>query len=295
MIESQIINNKEYGLQERERLITDLVINESTPHVLLATCNRTELYWGTGEVPTELVEHLFRVASGLESSIVGERAIQGQLKQAYMEAIENYSLSAGLNRLFQHAMHTGKRVRSETRISEGAVSHSQVAVDILKDKKIDFQSCNIAVVGVNKLNADILKFLYARNAKKVVGFNRHEEKAKIFSAPYGYEVRNLVQSKDSLKDMDVLISATSAPYALFSKADFPKGKEMWVIDLAFPRDVEEDVASLPSVTLYNIEDIEAFAKKNLKLRHDEIGKAEAIIGEELEKFMTWQSHSLLKE
>ncbi len=295
MIESRIINNKEHGLQERERLITELVINKSIPHVLLATCNRTELYWGTGEVPLSMAEHLFRVASGLESSIVGERAIQGQLKQAYLEATEAYDLSAGLNRLFQHAMHTGKRVRTETKISEGAVSHSQVAVDILKENKIDLQNSRITVVGVNKLNEDILKFLSSKNARNVVVVNRHEEKALAFAAPYGYEVKSLRQSNEWMQNTDVLISATSAPHAIFTKEDFHEKKHILVIDIAFPRDVEEDVAALPWVTLHNIEDIEAYAKQNIRLRYDEVGKAEVIIQEELQKFMKWQSYSLMRD
>lgn len=292
MIESRIIDIKEYGLQERERLSAVFEIDKSIPHVLLATCNRTELYWGDGEVTLNTAEHLFRVASGLESSLIGERAIQGQIKQAYQEAKETYNLSAGLNRLFQHAMHTGKRVRAETKISEGAVSHSQVAVDILRENKVDLGNSHITVVGVNKLNDDILKFLHAKGSRHVIVANRHPDKAKSFAEPYGYGATSIDDRKSLLANTDVLISVTSAPYALFKKEDFPKGHEMLVIDLAFPRDVEVGTEALPLIKLYNIEDVETFAKKNLMLRMDEIGKAEAIIKSEIDKFMQWQEHSL---
>jgi len=288
VVESKIINISEHGLKERERLTSELVVDKEQPHVLLATCNRTELYWGDGEVPMSLVEHLFRVASGLESSLIGERAIQGQIKQAYQEALEKYSLPKGLNRLFQYAMHTGKRARMETKISEGAVSHSQVAVDILKDRAVDIANSNITVVGVNKLNEDILKFLYARGAKNVVVANRHVEKAETFAKPYGYGFTGITHDRELLANTDVLISATSASHAIFFKDDFPLDREMLVIDLAFPRDVEEGTEQLDNVTLFNIEDIESFARKNLQNRHEEVAKVEAIIKEEMDTFEEWQ-------
>lgn len=292
MIQSKIIDIKNHGLEERERLSSIFEVNKDEPHVLLATCNRTELYWGDGEVPLQTAEHLFRVASGLESSLIGERAIQGQIKQAYQDAKETYNLSAGLNRLFQHAMHTGKKVRAETKISEGAVSHSQVAVDILRDNKTDLCKSKIIVVGVNKLNEDILKFLQTREAKDVTVANRHPEKAEAFAKAYGFKSAGIDDNKGLLCNADVLISVTSAPYALFRKEDFPTERKILVIDLAFPRDVEVGTETLPNIKLYNIEDVEAFAKKNLSLRMDEIGKAEAIIKNELEKFLQWQAHSL---
>jgi glutamyl-tRNA reductase len=294
MIESRVINNKEHNLQEREKLIADLAVNKNIPHVLLATCNRTELYWGDGEVPLEMAEHLFRVASGLESAIVGERAIQGQIKLAYQEAMAQYNLSAGLNKVFQYAMHTGKRVRTETRISEGAVSHSQVAVDVLAQHNIDFQTSRIKVVGINKLNEDILKFLSAKEAKNVVVVNRHQEKALPVAGNYGYKAVALTSLRTLLEETDVLISATSAPHTIFSKEDFPAGREILVVDLAFPRDVDESVGELLGIFLYNIEDIERIANQNIKLRHEEIGKADVIIHEELDKFMKWQDLSLNK-
>ncbi|MDR1682217.1 MAG: hypothetical protein LBS25_02355, partial [Candidatus Symbiothrix sp.] len=159
MIESILINNSEYGLKEREHFAGAVSIDETIPHILLSTCNRMELYRGEGETPEHIIRHLYRVAAGLESSLIGERAIQGQLKQAYQSAMEKYRLSPQLNRLFQSAIHTGKRVRTETKIATGAVSHSQVTVEILKQEKIDLNKKIVGIIGVNKLTEDILKFL----------------------------------------------------------------------------------------------------------------------------------------
>ena len=104
-------------------------VNVPVGGVLFETCTRTELYWGDGEIPIETARHLFRVASGLESPLLGEMAIQGQLKNCYYAAKERWKLSAPINRLFQTAIYTGHRVRTETNIAKGAVSYSQVTVD----------------------------------------------------------------------------------------------------------------------------------------------------------------------
>lgn len=261
------------------------------PHVLLATCNRTELYWGKGEVPKTTAEHLFRVAAGLESAIIGERAIQGQLKQAYYTAKAEQNLSSGLNRLFQTAIHTGKRVRNETRISAGAVSHSQVAVEILKRRDIDLRQKTITLVGVNKLNEDIMKFLTAAGATKLLVSNRHVEKAECLAAEFGGKALPLTDRKALLASTDVLITATSAPHAIFSLDDMPRHRPLFIIDLAFPRDVAPEAASLPNIEVYNLDSIEQFAQDNIRLRQQEVEKAEAIIADELCKFEKWQERA----
>lgn len=288
MIRASIINHTDFTLDEREKHFNATTMKMDEPHVLLATCNRTELYWGRGEVPTITAEHLFRVAAGLESALIGERAIQGQLKQAYYAAKAEQKLSSGLNRLFQTAIHTGKRVRSETRISSGAVSHSQVAVDILKRKGIDLKEKTITLVGVNKLNEDIMKFLTAAGAAKLLVSNRHVEKAESLAAEYGGTALPLTDKKGLLNLTDVLITATSAPHAIFSASDMPQGHPLLIIDLAFPRDVDANAASLPNVEIFNLDTVESFAQSNIRLRQQEVVKAEAIIADEITKFEKWQ-------
>ncbi len=167
MIHCKAVNNSQYSLEERAEYFSGLQIDGTIPHVFLQTCNRIELYWGEGNVIPSVIRHLYRVASGLESEIIGERAIQGQLKKAYQTAISKYKLSPELNRLFQTAIHTGKRVRTETKISEGAVSYSLATVNILKETDIDLKNTIVTIIGVNKLTEDILKFLKAKKKRQV--------------------------------------------------------------------------------------------------------------------------------
>ncbi|MDR1882674.1 MAG: hypothetical protein LBR26_07820 [Prevotella sp.] len=290
MIQSRLINNAEYGLAEREKLSASILASNSTPHVLLATCNRTEVYWGEGEVPENIVKHLYRVASGLESSLIGERAIQGQLKLAYAEASARYRLPSSLHRLFQSAMYTGKRVRTETKIAEGAVSHSQVTVDILKHRKIDLKHKIISIIGVNKLTEDILKFLALRGAVNVFMSNRNLEKVKSVAARYNCTAMSFDNKRSMLEFTDILVCATSAPHTVIGAEDIPEDKEMLVFDLAFPRDVDENVKNRKNVELLDLEDIERFAKENISLRKNEIHKAEQIIDEEIARFYKWTSY-----
>lgn len=291
MIQCKLINNSEYGLEDREKLSASIHMNESVPHIMLKTCNRTEVYWGDGDISNKTVRHIYRVASGLESSLIGERAIQGQIKQAYTEALVKYRLSPTLNRLFQSAMHTGKRVRTETKIAEGAISHSQVTVDILKQKNIDLKQKIIGIIGINKLTENILKFLSSQGAVNILLSNRNIEKANNIALQYNATAMSLENKKFIIDFSDVLICATSAPHTIISKDDIATDKELLVFDLAFPRDVAEDVGELKNVDLMNLENIEAFAKENINLRKHEIYKAQQIIEEEVEKFQKWLSHS----
>jgi glutamyl-tRNA reductase len=288
MVQSKFINNGDYDLKERETLFKEFSLDKSVAHVLLSTCNRVELYWGEGSVPENMSRHLFRVAAGLESSLLGERAIQGQIKQAYSQAQESYRLSSGLNRLFQSAMHVGKRVRTETKIAEGAVSHSQVTANILKGLNIDLNQKVICIIGMNKLTEDILKYLSSRGATNVFLSNRNFEKAQQLASEYDASAVTFEKKQALLDVADVVISATSAPHLIVKEKDVAKDKELVIFDLAFPRDVAEEIGKYPLVKLYNLEDIERFAKRNLSVRTNEVERAEEIIEEELAKFYQWQ-------
>ncbi len=290
MVQYKLVNHTEYNLKEREQLSKELRTSRSVPHVFLSTCNRSEQYWGEGFVPENVLRHLYRVASGLESALTGERAIQGQLKQAYAKASEHFRLSPSLHKLFQTAIHTGKRVRNETRIAEGAVSHSQVTVEILKQKRIDLKNKVIGIIGVNKLTEDILKYLSANEAINLFLSNRHIEKAQLLAQTYNAVAVGLEQKAAMLARADILICATAASHTIISKDDITSNKPLLIFDLAFPRDVDENVEKLPNVELFNLEDIEQFSKKNIRLRKDEILKAETIIEEEINKFYAWQDY-----
>jgi glutamyl-tRNA reductase len=248
------------------------------------------LYWGEGVIPEDIIRHLYRVAAGLESGLPGERAIQGQLKTAYQEACEKYKLSPQLHKLFQTAMHTGKRVRSETRISEGAVSHSQVTVSMLKRENMDLQRKIVGIIGVNKLTEDILKFLTSKQAVNVFLSNRNFDKAKQLASQYNGTAVHLDDKRKMLALTDILICATSAPHLIVKEDDIAEGKEMLIFDLAFPHDVAPELGKRKGVKLYDLDKIENFARTNLSLRNQEIGKAEQIIEEEITKLYDWYAY-----
>ena len=273
-------------ISEQERLFDEFAHSSQTvtlPHVFLRTCNRTEIYYGDGEISQDAANHLFRIVSGLESAIIGERAVQGQVKNAYTLAASRSKLPAEMHKLFQTALSTGKRVRSETEISHGAVSHSLAALEIIADENINLAEARIAIIGVNKLTTDILKFLHNKGAKMVCLANRSQQKAHDLADPLGIEVCQLKDKKKFLANADILISATSAPHLIVYKQDLSDNKPLLAIDLAFPRDIDSAISDMPNVHLYNIRDVERKVRANLDIRETEVAKAEAIISEELEK------------
>ena len=256
--------------------------DEEVPYIFLRTCNRSEIYYGEGEVPDKVARHLFRVVSGLESAIVGERAVQGQVKEAYYTAKAQRPLTAELHRLFQSALQVGKRVRNETEISHGAVSHSLAALEIIESLgNVDLKNARITIIGVNKLTADILKFLQNKGAKMVFLANRSQIKAHYLADPLGIKVYTLDEKQEFLAHTDILISATSAPHLIIRKEDIPEQKRLLAIDLAFPRDIDSRLSELPNVQLYNIRDVEKKVRENIEVRGAEVEKAEAIIEEEI--------------
>lgn len=290
MIQYKSIDQSQFAqgedIEQQERLFDEfLKENLGSANIFLKTCNRSEIYYDDGKedgVPDDVARHLFRVVSGLESAIVGERAVQGQVKEAYYTAKAQRPLPAELHKLFQSALQVGKRVRNETEISHGAVSHSLAAIEILEEE-LDIKNAHITIIGVNKLTADILKFLQNKGAKMVFLANRSQIKAHHLADPLGIKVYTLDEKKDFLLHTDILISATSAPHLIIHKDDIPKDKQMLAIDLAFPRDIDSRLKQLPHVRLYNIRDVEQKVRQNLDVREAEVKKAEVIIEEEIQE------------
>ena len=275
MIQYKSINHQNTSLTDREDYYKQLDCDAVGPSVLLQTCNRVELYYGDGDVPDAVARHLFRVVCGLESAIVGERAIQGQVKEAYMIAKDSgQKLSAGLHKLFECALQIGKRVRTETQISQGAVSHSLAAIEVIEKENVNLKDAHIAIIGVNKLTEDIIKFLKNKGAELMFLANRTEEKAHKLADPYGIEVYRLDEKRDFLRTADILISATSSPHAIVFKEDLNASRPLLAIDLAFPRDIDPEVTEIEGVKLYNLQDIENVVQSNIAVRHEEMQKAE---------------------
>ena len=279
MIAYKSINQQNTSLEAREAYFQGLHVERGA--VLLQTCNRVELYYGDGDVPDDVARHLFRVTAGLESALIGERAVQGQVKDSYQQAQLQYRLTAEMHKLFSCALEVGKRVRTETEISQGAVSHSLAAIEILQQEQVDLSQSRITIVGVNKLTSDILKFLKNKGARMVFLANRSQMKAHQLADPLGISVFELHDKQRFLADTDILISATSAPHAVIDATDIPVGKKLLAIDLAFPRDIDPSVGRLPNVRLYNLSDVERRVRENISVRKSEVVRAEAIIEEEI--------------
>ena len=279
MIAYKSINQQNTSLEAREAYFQGLHVERGA--VLLQTCNRVELYYGDGDVPDDVARHLFRVTAGLESALIGERAVQGQVKDCYQQAQLQYRLTAEMHKLFSCALEVGKRVRTETEISQGAVSHSLAAIEILQQEQVDLSQSRITIVGVNKLTSDILKFLKNKGARMVFLANRSQMKAHQLADPLGISVFELHDKQRFLADTDILISATSAPHAVIDATDIPVGKKLLAIDLAFPRDIDPSVGRLPNVRLYNLSDVERRVRENISVRKSEVVRAEAIIEEEI--------------
>jgi glutamyl-tRNA reductase len=273
-------------LEARERFHHELLSAPPSASVILATCDRIEVYEGTGTPDERVVRHLFRVVSGLESPILGENQIQSQVKRAYLDAKEKFGLDSGLHRLFQQALRVGKRVRTETKLSRGALGHAQTVANLLKSLPVPLAELSLVVIGVNNLSKGILKFLAARGHRKLVLVNRTVAKAEVLAAELGAgQAVPLEALASTLVDADAVVSATSAPHTLLHPRDLPAaGGPRWFFDLAVPRDIDPDIALRPGVTVYNVTDLENEAKKSLKDRQAEVLGAEAIIDEEVVRY-----------
>lgn len=272
------------SLDAREGFITKNNFVNGNNGVLLQTCNRVEWYHGKGEISDHISRHLFRVVSGLESSLIGESAIVNQVKTAYRDAAKCKQLDKSLHKLFQTAFFVGKRVRKETGISKGAMSHSQAAVNFLFDEIGDIKNLKITVIGVNALNEKILKFLFKKDIEPVFIGNRTFEKASELARKFGAKAFRFDRLHEILENTDVLISATSAPHYILRKENFKTQKQIYMLDLAVPRDIDPEIGNCPNVKLYDIEIIEKQIRKNISQRKKEMELAASIIENEVKLF-----------
>lgn len=288
MVQFKSISQRNSSLAERENYFKELQLPHNTPHVLLQTCDRIELYWGDGTVPEHIAHHLFSVVSGLDSSLIGECAIQGQVKNCYQDAAARYKLSGSLHKLFQTALSVGKRVRTESAISQGAISHSQAVIECLIQEQIPLKNALITMLGIHKLNEDIIKFLQAKGAMSIFLGNRYFEKAQDMAAKYDCKAFRFDEMKSFMEYTDVLITATSAPHAIVRPEHISPEQKILILDLAFPRDVDERVGEMPNVTLYNLEDMKQRVNQNMDARRQKLIKAQQIIDEEVAKFAQYR-------
>lgn len=276
--------------------------------VVLKTCNRVEIYVVSPKNSSVLVsfakemgastqiidfyshdetlEHLLRLAGGLESMIVGEDQILGQIKDLY-----TYSKKAGttgkiLDTAFEKAIQVGKRIRNETRINKGSVSIGSAAVDLAEDIFGGLTGKSVLVIGAGEIGVLVAKALAEKDIEAIYIANRTYKKAQEIACELGGHAVRLDDIQSYLPGADVVISGTGAPHYVLTRKiveEAIKGRErkLLLIDIANPRDIEESVAELENVELCNIDNLRVISDRTLKMRKEEAKKAEAIIQEEI--------------
>lgn len=285
--------------------------------VLLSTCNRTEVYFAEGDARAisavwavlserlgepaepygyvrrdrEAVTHLYRVAAGLDSMIVGEAQIHGQVRDAW----ERSRPASGpvLNRLFQTALSVAGRVRSETSVGRGAASVSSAAVQLAKKIFGTLQGRRAMVLGAGDMAELALECLTGEGVRAAIVANRTYERASELASRYGARALHYDECWSCLPDVDVLICSTSAPHAIVrpdqvERAIQARGdRPLCILDIALPRDVEADVGKLRNVFLYDLDDLRTVVSTNLERRRAEVPTAEQLIAAEAEVYWQW--------
>lgn len=248
------------------------------------------LYRYTG---TEAVRHVFRVASSLDSMVVGEPQILGQIKEAYEVATRWKTSGLILHRLLHKAFHVAKRVRSETKIASSAVSISSVAVDLAKKIFETLEQKTVLLIGAGEMAELAAQHLVSGGAEKVLVTNRTYERALTLAERFHGEALPFDHIHTGLRRTDIVISATNAPeYVLLHDLVARVMKErkqrpLFLIDIADPRDIDPRVDDLENVYLYNIDHLQRIANENMKDREKEAAKAEALVSEEVARFVSW--------
>jgi glutamyl-tRNA reductase len=238
---------------------------------------------------SEAARHLFRVVSGLDSMVLGETEIFGQVKAAYQKALEAGTTSRPLNKLFQQAFTVGKKVRNETTIQRGSTSVGSVAVD-LAEKVHDLKKCRVMLVGAGEMSRTCAQSLLSRGAHSMIVSNRSHERAVEMAAEMGGSAIRFDEWESCLHKVDVIISSTSAPHFII-KPELVREvmrRRRWepllVIDIAVPRDVDPHVNDIEGVYLYDIDALQAIADEGRREREKQLALCERIIEEQLAKF-----------
>ncbi|HEX8121661.1 MAG TPA: glutamyl-tRNA reductase [Solirubrobacteraceae bacterium] len=304
--------------------LQDLVASPAiTEAVAISTCNRTEVYLvatdgvegesaalgalagRAGIRPTELADiiysprncdaarQLFRVTSGLESMIVGESEVQGQVKRAYEVALSAGTTGSLTNRLFTAALAAGKRVRTETGIAVGAASVSSVAVDLATEMLGDLAGRPVVIIGAGETSELTAQALSARGVTTIFVANRHAARARSLADRFGGTVLPLDRLPEQLEQADVLLCATASPHPIVERDELELvmaargGRPLLVLDIAVPRDVEAACGELPGVRLVDMDGLQRVVATNLRGREGEVVRGEEIVEEEIARFASW--------
>jgi glutamyl-tRNA reductase len=235
------------------------------------------------------VAHLFRVASGLDSAVLGEGEVLGQVKGAWQRAMEEGAAGQSLSALFRHAIEVGKRARAETGIARGTTSMSQAAVEMASQQLGSLDDRRILVLGAGDMGEGMVAALAGSGAGEILVANRSATKAAALARKVGGRSVALGALAGALSDVDVLLTSTRSPDILVEAADIEavmearSGAPLLVVDIAVPRDVDPAVGDLDGVTLLDIDDLAAFAEAGVAGRKQEVTRVEEIIGAEVER------------
>jgi glutamyl-tRNA reductase len=291
--------------------------------VIISTCNRAELYVvspGSDRTTDHLMDfiaefhdlpadrvrphlyalvdsdaarHLFRVASGLDSLVVGEPQILGQVKEAFATATTAHTSGPLLNKLFHWAFGVGKRVRSETALAEGAVSVSYAAVSLARKIFGNLAGRRVLVVGTGEMGRLAAIHLKGQGVTSVTIASRTLANAQQLAEEVGATVVGWDSIQQGLVDADIVVTATGASTPIFTKAQVAaavpgsRTRPLFIIDIAVPRDVDPAAAEIEQVFLYNIDDLQAIVRENIGKRGTELARAEQIVEDEVRKFESW--------
>jgi glutamyl-tRNA reductase len=273
-----------------EKTILDLKDFLSRFHGLPMKDFEKLLYLFTGE---DAVRHIFRVASSLDSMVVGEPQILGQIKSAYNAAAESKASGLIFHRLLHRAFHVAKRVRTETKIGNNAVSISFVAVELAKKIFETLSRQTVLLIGAGEMCELAARHLVSGGVEKVLVTNRTFERAQGLAEEFRGEPVPFGAMPEALKRADIVISATNSPQHLIGHEQVlrvmkgRKQKPIFFIDIADPRDIDPRVGEIENVYLFNIDDLQNVANENIKDRQLEAKKAEAIVQEEVARFIQW--------
>ena len=308
------------------QFLGDLVESPSISEaVVISTCNRTEVYLvvsdpvdaetaalgalsaRAGIRPTELAEivyaprncdaarQLYRVAAGLESMIVGEAEVQGQVRRAYDAAVSAGSSGPLTNRLFNSALRTGGRVRAETSIGAGGMSVSSVAVDVASDVLGDLADRHVVIIGAGETSELTARALSAKGVTTMFVANRHAARARSLAERFGGGVLPLDRLPEQLEQADMVVTATASPHAIVGAEELEfvmrsrGGRPLLLVDIAVPRDIDPACAEIEGVTLIDVDGLNRAVRQNQQGREAEARGAERIIEEELDRFAVWLS------
>jgi glutamyl-tRNA reductase len=314
------------NVETRERFVGHAAIDRilrdeagCTEALLLTTCNRVEVYAAAEELVTtariahcllakgmvaeddemeafyryearQCVQHLFRVASGLDSMVIGETEILGQAKKAYAAARESGAAGPLLHRLFQRAFRVAKQVRTRTGITRGAVSVGSVAVDLSEQIFGHFETRKVLLLGAGEASERTARALLKRGVRDIRVTNRSAERAEALAAQVGGRAVPMEEWESQCREVDILISSTASPAPIVTRQNLEPllhdrlDRPLFIIDIAVPRDVAPDVNEMEGVFLYDIDSLQSIAEQSLALRREQIAASEEIIAGHVDDF-----------